>query len=477
MESLRIPLFSTPKQRQFSNSEDQWFKNAMPEIIEGQKEDTNTTYVVKRPGLEQTYDTTYVAAGRGCYGWSETGAVYSIVGDRIYKNASEITSGGSRLTNSSGRVHFTEVKGGTPRLVIQDGDTMWTVTSSDTVAEVTAIDLPSDQVPGVANLNGYVFVMNSAGVISHSDVNNPASWDSANTISASGDPDDGVAITRHLNYVIAFGEWSTQFFFDAGNATGSVLGPVDGSNLRMGCANGETVWAGENTVIWVAQSRAGGVSVMALEGNKLQMLSTKPVERFIQEEQNSGGNGLADAYAYGLKIAGHQFYVLTLPNSEHTLVCDFRDGTWHEWTTDDGTETYFTGVDCTSVGKQHYFLDEDNGKIYRMDVDLYQDYGNDINFEILTNRIDFLSTKPKFLHRMTLIGDTTDSSSNMTIDWSDDDYNTYKTARTVDLNSANPKLTGLGTFKRRAFRLKHTGNVPVRLEALEMGVDQGTYAG
>ena len=111
-----------------------------------------------------------------------------------------------------------------------------------------------------------------------------------------------------------------------------------------------------------------------------------------------------------------------------------------------------------------------------MDIDIHQDSTNDIKVEMLTNRVDFASTKPKFLYRLGVIGDIQGASSPLTIDWSDDDYNTYGTARSVDMADTFPRLASLGRFHRRAFRLKHTANTPLRLESLEMGVEQGRYA-
>ena len=95
-----------------------------------------------------------------------------------------------------------------------------------------------------------------------------------------------------------------------------------------------------------------------------------------------------------MRVGGHQFYVLTLKNTAKTLVCDLRDGTWSEWSSFDGsTETYFTGIDYCNHDDQHFILDEDNGKVYRMDLDINQDSTNDIKVEILTNKFDFSTTR------------------------------------------------------------------------------------
>ena len=68
------------------------------------------------------------------------------------------------------------------------------------------------------------------------------------------------------------------------------------------------------------------------------------------------------------------------------------------------------------------------------------------------------------------------SASALTIDWSDDDYNTYGTSRTVDMSDSFPRLVSLGRFHRRTFRLKHTANTALRLEGLELGLYLGKYS-
>ena len=473
MDSVRVPLFALPQQRQFSTTEDQWFKNCYPEVIAGPA-DTPFTSVIKRPGFSDSL-TTATAAGRALYGWTQNGSIYAAVGNKIFKDGSALSG---TLDDTTGRVDVTEVRGGTPRLVFRVADKIWTVAADNTMTKQTDADIPTGLVSGIVNIDGFICVMKgSTNQIFHADVNDPTSWNANSVLTSSLEPDLGVGIAKHLNFVVAFNEWSTEFFFNAGNASGSTLSPVEGIAIRYGCANGDTIFSGENTVIWLAQGRSGGKSVMMLEGNDLKTISTKPVERLIDEEANGGGNGIADAYAYGMRIAGHQFYILTLKNTAKTLVCDIRDGTWHEWTSFDGTtETYFTGMDFCEDADKKFLLDEDNGKIYNMDIDIHQDSTNDIKVEMLTSRIDFQSTKPKFLYRLGVIGDIQSSSSPITIDWSDDDYNNYATSRTVDMNNTFPRLVALGRFHRRAFRLAHTANTPLRLEGLEMGVEQGRYA-
>ena len=70
------------------------------------------------------------------------------------------------------------------------------------------------------------------------------------------------------------------------------------------------------------------------------------------------------------------------------------------------------------------------------------------------------------------MGDFTSSSSTISISWSDDDYKTFSTARTVD-PVGHMFLRNLGSFRRRAHKISHTANEALRLEGMELEFDLG----
>ena len=56
----------------------------------------------------------------------------------------------------------------------------------------------------------------------------------------------------------------------------------------------------------------------------------------------------------------------------------------------------------------------------------------------------------------------------MTLEYSDDNYQTWRTLGTFDLTQPEPKITGCGSHKGgRAYRLTHSNNSLFRAEALE----------
>jgi hypothetical protein len=134
-------------------------------------------------------------------------------------------------------------------------------------------------------------------------------------------------------------------------------------------------------------------------------------------------------------------------------------------------------MDATALLNKTYILDEDNGKVYDYDLTNYQDVAESIKVEVVTNPLDFGIRGRKFMHRLSVTGDQAVSTDNLTIDWSDDNYQTWSTSRTLDMSAKDPRLTALGSYTRgRAFRIKHTSALPMRLNSLEFGLDGGDYS-
>lgn len=181
-------------------------------------------------------------------------------------------------------------------------------------------------VPGVVYLDGYFFVMDANGVIYNSGLNDPLSWDALDFITAAIEPGAGVAITKSQNYVVALKEWSTEFFYNAGNSPGSPLSPVLSSFTLIGCASGDSVTSLDGTVYWVAKARQRGPGVYRMTAMQQEKVSNPDVDRILSAD------GMASVYAYGVKIAGHSFYVLGLKTVGLTLVYDATSNSWAQWT-------------------------------------------------------------------------------------------------------------------------------------------------
>lgn len=181
-------------------------------------------------------------------------------------------------------------------------------------------------VPGIAYIDGYFIVMDVNGVMWHSSIDLPGTWGSLNFLTAENENGAGKAISKSQNYLVAFKEWSTEFFYDAKNQTGFAFNPADNGFTQVGCASGDSVAKVDGNLVWLSQVKERGRSVHLMTGLQQQKVSTPDVDRILNAD------GLSTVYAYGLKIEGHPLYLLTLKDSGITLVYDLSSQSWYQWT-------------------------------------------------------------------------------------------------------------------------------------------------
>jgi len=348
-----------------------------------------------------------------------------------------------------------------------------TITGAVTTSAAATASLnsfPNNPVPGLVYLDGYVFAMDSQGQIWQSDNENPSAWGALNFTSAKSEADKGKALARHLNYIVAFKEWTADFFFDAGNATGSVLSINQSAHMEIGCADGNSIQNPEQTLVWMGNVVEGGRAIYILNGLSPTKISTKAVETFLNASDLSG------TYSWLYKIAGHTLYGLVLTDQNVTLVYDLTENEWHVWTTSKdfigGGEDYF---ECSFVTQfpfnsgSFYVLDAVNGLVFTLSPTNYVDPFGPIRMRIVTDRMDFNTFAFKVGSALTVFGDQINDV--MQVRHTEDDYNTWSQYRNVNLNLQKPCLYQLGRFRRRAYEFLYTGNNPLRLEKVDFNLN------
>lgn len=225
---------------------------------------------------------------------------------------------------------FTYAVGGTPATPATGLITLYVA-----VSQILDVAYPATTADGIVYLDGTYFVMDSTATIFGSALENPLSWTALNSIVAESENDNGVAITKYLNFLIAFGQWSTEFFYTNPSPTdtvGSPLARAENMFIPMGCASPESIQQVDASVLWVAQSKEFGGSasagrvVVQLQGTGNHVVSSPGISRILDSDS------MATVFSYTLRIAGHPFYVLTLVASNITLVYDLDMELWYQWT-------------------------------------------------------------------------------------------------------------------------------------------------
>ena len=256
-------------------------------------------------------------------------------------------------------------------------------------------------VSGVVFLDNYVFIGTSTNRIYNSALGDPTTWGALDYLTFEQTTDTLVGIAKHLNYLVAFGKVSTQFFYDQANPAGSPLGVAASYTSEVGCANGDSIVATSNTVLWVGTSKTFGRSVYIMDGVSAIRVSNANIDRHLEAD------GLSNVTAYCYTVNGHTLYILTLHNTNQTLVYDLTEKMWYTWTQysmqsndqpNPGTyqESYFRPTFYAEVGNVPYVLDDDTGTLYYFDVNTYQDNGQPIYCRTVTDIMDNGSTKRKF---------------------------------------------------------------------------------
>lgn len=467
--------------------------------------DGSTYEVVTITGSWVRYDTTLAASGTVTAGIKITTS-----GDEVYAAWGMLNDGGvagTYVTNTANRY---------------------------SVTQITDTDYPSNTCRGAQYLDGRFFVMDINGDIYQSADENVASWSALEFIGSQVSPENGVYLAKSGNYLMALKEWSTEFFYNAGNATGSILSPVQNAAFLIGCAHEDSVKEVGGAVVWMAQTREGrGRSIMALEGTSPRKISTQQIDKILDADD------LTTVYSWTANVGSHLLYGITFVTSAVTLVYDFSTQLWSYFTylASSGVNKTVSAVSAAGVvtATAHGYSDGDivkiastnsdfNGWHVATDVDTdtfsIQATGSafsgsgtatkhtesyfPVSASIASNGVQYMQhatsgalyefdqdthTDPigaiaARIRTPKMDGDNAQwkriataevigdkISSTLVLRHSSDDYATNSEFRPVSLSRTRSKVNRLGRFSRRSFELLHVKDALLRLEAIELEGD------
>lgn len=455
----RLPLVIEPDNRDTTTNKDARLVNAYMETI--QSKGIREAQLYKRPGLlTSSQPSGDVAAGQGMYNW--LGDIYSIFGGQLYKNG--VAKGAVDATN--GVYKFSSNLGAVPELQLGNGVFAYNYDDVNGLVKIIDADFPAAFVKGWAFLDQTTYVMDAKANIQGSGLNDTVNWDALNTLQAQIEPDGGVALAKQLVNVIALKQWTTEVFYDAGNATGSPLGRIPGAKGNYGCLSADSVQDIGGVLLWLSTTRSRQVGVVMMDNLKVQPVSTKPIERLLSTID------VTTIYSWQLAIGQHQFYGLTSKVGNLTLVFDLTERMWAQWTDSSGNYFPFVATAVDASGN-HLFQHETNGKIYKCLQSLTNDDGVNIVTDIYTPNYDGGTRLENTLYQMEFIGDQVPGST-IWVRWSDDDYKTWNSFKPVDMSLKHPIISDCGSFYVRAHHFRHMSNTTMRLQAIELQQGIGT---
>lgn len=470
-QTKRMGFVENPQARSGTDkTKDQRIVNFYPELIQEAQGARSKEYTINsRPGTVYSASGGAAAAGRGIVYFNSS--LFTVIGTNVYRNG---TTMGVTLGTSTGHIGFTQFNGTYTSLILLDGVKGWEIKLDNSITQIVDADFPTPHVPFPVFIDGYLLVA-KAGTddLYNSDLENALSWTPGSFITAELYPDAIVALAKNNNYCYTIGSSTIEFFYDAGIASGSPFQRNDSAVQQFGCPAPLTVVETDKEVVFVGSTNNGGYTIWALEGFNPKEIAYPS----LRESLDAEGANIANATAFSVRSNGHKFYVLSL--TSRTWVYDFKENLWHEWTYSDNTTKFPFENGCDVTGGSSKLIHNSNGNVVLLSTAVATDQitssaGINIYSEMTTVKQDMDSMRRKDCSRLTLVGDAPQVSNlPMSVQWSDDDYQTWSTPRTLNINGSYSTITQLGKFRRRAFRFIYNNALPIAIEGYELDLNIG----
>jgi hypothetical protein len=473
-QTKKIKLVKELNSRGTDTSKDETFVNFIPELIKNKNTKEDELYLIKRPGSASFIATVATENTRGMFFWEAQNRLFVAVNNdvRIYNasTAALVATHSNCFGTTSGEVGFCEFlyDTGAVKIVITDGTTMLTSDSSNTLVTGADADMPV-HLPYPVFLDGYLFIIKSGTAdLYNSNLNDPLAYTAGDFITAEMLPDTVNCLSRLNNYLVVFGNQSIEYFWDAAIATGSPLQRNDTPIKLSGLLGGIARLGNQLFVVAAKDDSAPDVYIM--EDFKLTSIGTEAIKRHLTSITVSGITSFRGGV---FSEHGHDMYLL---NTGTLCYCyDVESKLWTEFRWQ--TSSVFNFIHLlnaeTAAGYKTFFSLSGDSVVYNFSRSLYQDAGTTFPAIVITDQHEFDTYHQKTMGRLVVWADKPSATSTGSLQWTDDDYQSYNTAVDVDLYHERPSVTRLGRFRRRAFKWTYTQNQPHRLKAFEVEINMG----
>lgn len=532
---VRIPFLGETDLRSGQEglySKDKFFLNGYFEPIKNPISQEIEFHFTKRPGsiVVQTFTS---GAGRRIYFWKQNATTYSVIGNRIEFNLGvtvNVTTPTSFVgiaeTRPGALNAYLGVNTGSALYLIRSDNsvivmnnvvintssatnptTITTATNhnlntgnkviirnhslagvNDTIQTVTVTGINTFTIPVLGGgtggtigvfpigttgdlvyMDGYWFVIDGSNQIWNCKVDDPTTWATTDFINSQMLPGRGVGLARQNNYLVAFSDRHLQLFIDNANPFGSPLSNVEQGMQQIGCLDNGSIAFNENTIYWVSNTLVGGFSVFRLDGtSNLRDIASPSLRRACQEASNPTFRGFI------LRHSGHIFYILSIisSNVNQTFVYDQGLDIWQQWSDTSGLVRWPIVDIATPLFASAIGLHQSNGTHNSISQNTFQDAS--VNFPVIveTNPLTFGTMKRKFYNNVEIIGDRQVGTANVIVSYTDDDFVTFSSPRTLDITQVRAFSPSWGNSRRRAWRVNYTGNTAFRALGLEFTIEE-----
>lgn len=458
-----------------SSDKDRRFINCVPiTMVDGIKQQKQV-YVIKRPGFAENNTPATGNIGTAVHVWAGQGTgvkVISAFGGTNSTIYDDTTSLGA-ITGKATAITETAISDVATLAITSTDNTAWYYQPSGSLTQITDAQFPGNDGKVLAgtfsHMDGWAFIMDTTGDIHNSDINSITAWTAGNSTPCDKVPDIGVGTIRHRNTIVAFCKQHFEVFRNAGNASNSPLGRIEELTQLIGCASADGFTKINDIVFFAGTSKQGNLAIYMYDGGRAVPVSTPEIDQQLVL------SGPSNIFLSSIGFYGRHFVIVLASNT--TFVYCVEEKNWHEWSS---TVPLWYKTDGVSSGSTmvNYAVTNLNtdGKVYVFNPSntTYQDDGAAFTAIIQTEKLDFGTSKRKFFEELEVLSDQETTASTLSISWSDDDFQNFNTPLTVDLSSSYPAIKRLGSAYRRAFKLSHSANTPMRLAGMDLKIEKGS---
>jgi hypothetical protein len=358
---------------------------------------------------------------------------------------------------------------GITTLVITDGTKLSEISTALAVT-VAGAGFPTPHLPYPIYFDGYLLLVKSATADCYnSNLDNPLVYTAGDFINTESSPDLVTGITTINNYFVLLGSDSIEFFFDAGNPTGTPFQRNDVFVKLNGYYGGLAKYGNDIYLVSVADSGVPDVYVM--RDFKLQPVGNNAIRKYLAAQ------GVGTTYTGSIiSLNGTACYVFQ--NGGTCYCLDIQSGLWGtiEYSNTSTFRFINTEQSILSGAGTYFVLSSTTTSIFYFNQAVYQDSGATLTATVVTPKFDNNTNHQKYLGSFILKCDrpaAATTSSFINVSWTDNDYQTYNTPRTIELQQEQPNIQQLGRFRKRAFKFTHSDNIPLKITSIEADINMG----
>lgn len=323
-------------------------------------------------------------------------------------------------------------------------------------------------------LDGYLVTLANSGQINHSNIDDAKTFDALDFTQAEKHPDGGVRIARRGPDAVVFGEQTTEFHQNSGNAD-QVFQRV--TSIDVGCWAAGSVAnilmvaddnAGVDTLIFAGSDHKASYSgIYVFSGYTPVKVSNKYVDRVVSAEPDKDS-----IRSYSWTGDGHSFYCIT--GTSFSLVYDASEQQWH----DEQSYQKSRRIICCHAhfNGQNLFGSREDGKIHQSSDTVYDEDGSPIVMEIWTPPVTGWPGGVKFnavfVDAVTGVGLTDDDC--VLLDYSEDGGKHWQGERRLPLGKVGQTMKHLQarrlgiTRNARTWRLRISSDVVSCIQRVAM---------